>query len=255
LRWDLQQSHESASPDASRDLFASPEDSVDPQSNSARASVMTPGQDSASTGAVSPATARSSLESDGAQGGSDTRVSDGSTGPAAASGTDVAMSALVNRRGSGGVTTAAVTSGSSTPSNVPVIRRPRSYGRSNLPQVVKLPFAPSSLSAAAPAVPITVSRIACGSSFTLAISSAGRVCSSVYVVASTVPCLDCICTCPAVIPGQVFSWGNGSHGRLGLGHCQDVATPTLINGFGGHGISRVSCGWAHAIAITSTPRA
>mmetsp|Transcript_12218 Transcript_12218/g.18487 ORF Transcript_12218/g.18487 Transcript_12218/m.18487 type:complete len:1399 (+) Transcript_12218:55-4251(+) len=57
--------------------------------------------------------------------------------------------------------------------------------------------------------------------------------------------------------GQLYSWGVGGSGRLGLDLSQkgnpqcDVATPTLVQALNGRPVTRVSCGYSHTGAIVS----
>ena len=49
---------------------------------------------------------------------------------------------------------------------------------------------------------------------------------------------------------QLFSWGEGSGGRLGHGDEEDVPHPKLIDGLGGSKIELVACGEFHTCAVT-----
>uniref|UniRef100_A0A7S2SHN0 FYVE-type domain-containing protein n=1 Tax=Mucochytrium quahogii TaxID=96639 RepID=A0A7S2SHN0_9STRA len=52
--------------------------------------------------------------------------------------------------------------------------------------------------------------------------------------------------------GELFSWGNGGCGRLGLGHCGHVSTPTLIRcemDDDDHFVG-VACGGMHSLAVS-----
>lgn len=52
--------------------------------------------------------------------------------------------------------------------------------------------------------------------------------------------------------GQLFVWGSGNSGRLGLGRARqsDVYTPTFVESLSGHDIVQVSCGVTHTVART-----
>jgi len=50
-----------------------------------------------------------------------------------------------------------------------------------------------------------------------------------------------------IVDGCVYSWGNNEFGQLGLGHTDDVCTPTCIPGIAG--ISFVACGAEHSLAM------
>ncbi|KAK6148541.1 hypothetical protein DH2020_019453 [Rehmannia glutinosa] len=52
--------------------------------------------------------------------------------------------------------------------------------------------------------------------------------------------------------GQLFSWGDGSGGKLGHGSESDLCNPTLINAFGGLNIVSAGCGEYHTCAVTLT---
>lgn len=52
--------------------------------------------------------------------------------------------------------------------------------------------------------------------------------------------------------GQVFSWGDGSGGKLGHGLDADISRPKLIDALGGLNVVSVGCGEYHACAITLT---
>ncbi|KAM6569710.1 hypothetical protein CsatB_017695 [Cannabis sativa] len=49
---------------------------------------------------------------------------------------------------------------------------------------------------------------------------------------------------------QLFSWGEGSGGKLGHGVEEDVSHPKLIDGLGGSKIELVACGELHTCAVT-----
>ncbi|XP_011071628.1 uncharacterized protein LOC105157032 [Sesamum indicum] len=50
--------------------------------------------------------------------------------------------------------------------------------------------------------------------------------------------------------GQVFSWGDGSGGKLGHGLEADISNPKLIDGLGGLDIVSIGCGEYHTCAVT-----
>ncbi|XVF09098.1 hypothetical protein REPUB_Repub07fG0061900 [Reevesia pubescens] len=52
--------------------------------------------------------------------------------------------------------------------------------------------------------------------------------------------------------GQIFSWGEGSGGRLGHGVEADVSQPMLIGALSGSTIGLVACGEFHTCAVTSS---
>jgi len=61
--------------------------------------------------------------------------------------------------------------------------------------------------------------------------------------------------------GELYTWGFGSSGRLGLdvgGKAQDpradAARPTLVQGLLGLPVVQVSCGYSHSAAVTADAR-
>lgn len=52
--------------------------------------------------------------------------------------------------------------------------------------------------------------------------------------------------------GQIFSWGDGSGGKLGHGLDADIFRPKLIDSLGGLNIVSVGCGEYHTCAVTQT---
>lgn len=52
--------------------------------------------------------------------------------------------------------------------------------------------------------------------------------------------------------GNVYSWGDGAHGRLGHGDVYPRTSPTLVRGLAGKNISRVAAFSGHAAAVTAT---
>lgn len=52
---------------------------------------------------------------------------------------------------------------------------------------------------------------------------------------------------------EVYSWGSGNYGRLGLGSGTDAAQPQLVSGvLNGCEITGAACGWYHSAVVTST---
>lgn len=55
---------------------------------------------------------------------------------------------------------------------------------------------------------------------------------------------------------EVYVWGSGSYGRLGLGHDRDAQKPQRVGGvLNGHEIASGACGWYHSAVVTSTGEA
>ncbi|CDF41037.1 unnamed protein product [Chondrus crispus] len=54
--------------------------------------------------------------------------------------------------------------------------------------------------------------------------------------------------------GDVWSWGWGAHGQLGLGDTKDRDVPTVITELSQEGVSSLSCGDRHSFAITKDGR-
>lgn len=52
--------------------------------------------------------------------------------------------------------------------------------------------------------------------------------------------------------GQVFSWGDGSGGKLGHGLEADISNPKLIDALGGLNVVSIGCGEYHTCAVTLT---
>ncbi|KAJ1459292.1 regulator of chromosome condensation 1/beta-lactamase-inhibitor protein II, partial [Pelagophyceae sp. CCMP2097] len=50
--------------------------------------------------------------------------------------------------------------------------------------------------------------------------------------------------------GAVFAWGDGAHGRLGLGGLESRATPAKVLGIAK--IASVGCGAAHSLAVSES---
>lgn len=51
------------------------------------------------------------------------------------------------------------------------------------------------------------------------------------------------------MPAQVFAWGSGRNGRLGLGTQQSAAAPELIDYLDGCDIKDISCGHDHTLVL------
>lgn len=54
--------------------------------------------------------------------------------------------------------------------------------------------------------------------------------------------------------GEVWSWGWGAHGQLGLGDTEDRDEPTVISELSQEGICSLSCGDRHSFAVTMDGR-
>lgn len=52
--------------------------------------------------------------------------------------------------------------------------------------------------------------------------------------------------------GNVWSWGWGAHGQLGLGDKQDREIPTVIPSLSGENVVELSCGDRHSFAVTGS---
>lgn len=50
--------------------------------------------------------------------------------------------------------------------------------------------------------------------------------------------------------GEVYTWGGGEHGQLGLGDKINKVTPTLVAGMD-YPIVQITCGWSHTVALSS----
>jgi E3 ubiquitin-protein ligase HERC2 len=44
------------------------------------------------------------------------------------------------------------------------------------------------------------------------------------------------------IAGELYTWGRGSYGRLGLGTCDDIIVPTVVAALNGHTVTHMACG-------------
>ena len=50
--------------------------------------------------------------------------------------------------------------------------------------------------------------------------------------------------------GDVYAWGLGDSGQLGLGKTK-ATTPTKVEGLSGIGVTQLSCGMYHTLALTA----
>ncbi|XP_075260849.1 serine/threonine-protein kinase Nek9-like isoform X2 [Convolutriloba macropyga] len=64
----------------------------------------------------------------------------------------------------------------------------------------------------------------------------------------------CIVVTQTAYGGQLYSWGCGEFGRLGLGHENDVAKPTKVTTPEGECFTFVACGTDYTMALTSNGR-
>lgn len=52
---------------------------------------------------------------------------------------------------------------------------------------------------------------------------------------------------------EVYAWGSGNYGRLGLGHSRDALIPQRVSGvLNGCDVTSTACGWYHSAVVTST---
>ena len=70
---------------------------------------------------------------------------------------------------------------------------------------------------------MTITRIQCGASHSLAITAEGR----------------------------LYTWGKNSQGQCGLGHTDDVLQPTLVIMLAEWQVAEVAAGWEHTLAVTT----
>lgn len=94
-----------------------------------------------------------------------------------------------------------------------------------------------------------VLRVSCGVWHTAAVVAPRRREPSRVVVASSDIDGDL-----DVLDGEVFTWGDGESGQLGVGDAETASTPTLASGqIGqpGSEVCHVSCGQHHTVALTS----
>jgi len=56
--------------------------------------------------------------------------------------------------------------------------------------------------------------------------------------------------------GELYTWGRGNYGRLGLGGSEDQTVPSLVAGLKGHRVTDMACGSgdAQSLAVTDTGR-
>ena len=52
--------------------------------------------------------------------------------------------------------------------------------------------------------------------------------------------------------GEVFTWGNNSHGELGHGDEKDRNKPTKVERLSGENIVKVACRYSHTVTLTAT---
>ena len=52
------------------------------------------------------------------------------------------------------------------------------------------------------------------------------------------------------VEGELYTWGEGDHGRLGHGNTLRCRFPTKVEGVGGV-VKQVACGEAHTLALSS----
>ena len=52
--------------------------------------------------------------------------------------------------------------------------------------------------------------------------------------------------------GEVYAWGNGANGRLGLGNSDDEALPKALNSFHDAPVNHVFAGASHSMAVTAS---
>ena len=51
--------------------------------------------------------------------------------------------------------------------------------------------------------------------------------------------------------GDVYAWGSGTSGKLGLGDCRTSRVPELVKDLHGKAVVDVACGWNHCACITA----
>ncbi|CAM8947795.1 unnamed protein product [Rhodiola kirilowii] len=52
--------------------------------------------------------------------------------------------------------------------------------------------------------------------------------------------------------GELYGWGWGRYGNLGLGDRNDRLVPQKVHSFHGEKMTQVACGWRHTISVTSS---
>ena len=52
--------------------------------------------------------------------------------------------------------------------------------------------------------------------------------------------------------GRLFTWGDGSFGKLGHGDTSSSSTPRRVAALDGYLVEKVECGWWHTAAIASS---
>lgn len=58
----------------------------------------------------------------------------------------------------------------------------------------------------------------------------------------------------ATATGEVYAWGWGRYGNLGVGELTDRLLPTKVQGLAGRVIDRVACGWRHSLVVDKEGR-
>lgn len=59
-------------------------------------------------------------------------------------------------------------------------------------------------------------------------------------------------TCAITSDNEVFSWGVGENGQLGIGDTENRHNPTLIQSLIGLNPIKISCGWGHNVLLTDS---
>ncbi|KAK9824201.1 hypothetical protein WJX72_008492 [[Myrmecia] bisecta] len=120
---------------------------------------------------------------------------------------------------------------------------------------------------------LSVVRVACGDTHTLAVTDTGDLYSfgrnqngqlglgntqdslgpQLVQALKGDPATSIACgaehTLVATASGEVYSWGWGRYGNLGDGERQDRWLPTRVTALSGHNIVTVCCGWRHSVAL------
>lgn len=118
-------------------------------------------------------------------------------------------------------------------------------------------------------------RVACGANHTLALTGSGEVYSfgqgtfGALGHGNTVDCnvptqvsmlwglgvVQVTCgeshSAALTIDGQVFTWGRGKYGQLGLGSFTNETQPVMVSGLSGHTVGHIACGGDHTLAVTT----
>lgn len=56
----------------------------------------------------------------------------------------------------------------------------------------------------------------------------------------------------AVENGQLWAWGDGSYGKLGIKDVKMSLTPMLVKDFGTEGIAQLECGTQFSVLLTKS---